>query len=76
MDPKKDRRVKKIEVTTDTPTEYELGIQLLTYRGGKENRERGGAETTEGGEGGSHEGENYTLSRGGSGRKACKNLEE
>ena len=39
--PSKNR--KKITVHTDTPVEFELGIQLLTYRGGREgieNRER------------------------------------
>ena len=35
------RRVRKIEVPTDTPSEFELGIQLLIYRGGgREGAER------------------------------------
>ena len=34
MGPKKGRMVRKIEVPTNTPTEFELEIQLLIYRGG------------------------------------------
>ena len=33
MGPKKGRRVRKIDVPTEIPTEFELGIQLLIYRG-------------------------------------------
>ena len=35
------RILRKIEVSTDTPAEFKLGIQLLTYRGGG-RRENGG----------------------------------
>ena len=64
MGPKKGRRVRKIEIPTDTPTEFELGDK----EGGEGGKRKGGRgiET----EGESHEGGNYTFSRGGSGRKA------
>ena len=43
--PKKGRRVRKIEFPIDTPIEFELGIQLLTYSGGgrRDNRGRRGS---------------------------------
>ena len=65
--------MRKIEVPTNTPTEFELGdTAAVVQRRGEERefkrkRERG-TET----EGGSHKGRNYILSRGGSLRKACK----
>ena len=70
MSPQKGIRVRKIAVPTDTHTEFELGDTHSRYteeggEGGKRQGERG-TET----EGGSQEGGNYTLSRGGSGRKA------
>ena len=34
---KPSKNCKKIKVPTYTPLEFELGIQLLTYRGGREN---------------------------------------
>ena len=40
--------MRKIEVPTDTPTVFELGMQLLTYRGGGKRVEGGGTRTTEG----------------------------
>ena len=70
--------VRKIEVPTDTPTMFQLGdtaVYIQRRREKRNQRERGrtSTETEEGeAEGGSHEGGNYTLSRGRSGRKACK----
>ena len=44
MSPKKGRKnVKKIEVPTDTPTEFELGDTATEGDGEGENREAGGA---------------------------------
>ena len=71
MDPKKDRRVRKIKVPTDSVPECELRGHNGRYTveeggdGGKRKRRRG----TEI-EGQSQEGGSYKLSRGGSGRKA------
>ena len=73
------RNVRKIEVPIGTPTEFQLGDTIVDIqkRGEKrEQREGGGRETTEGGEGrgGSQENRNSTVThRGGSGRKKNKN---
>ena len=78
MGVKKCRRMRKIVVPTDTPTEFKLEdtVADIQRRDGVERTERGGGggtETTEGGEGESQEGENYTLNRAGSGQKVTKN---
>ena len=46
MGPKKGRRVRKIEVHTDTHTEFKFGdtIQLLKYRGRRRGRQEKGRE--------------------------------
>ena len=80
MGPKKGRRQGKIEVPKDTPTESELedtAADIQRRRGQRDERDRKDKET-EGGDvkGGSHVGGNYTLSRGGSGQKKCKDREK
>ena len=71
--------MRKIEVPTGTHTEFDLGdtaADIQTRREETEQREReagGGTETTGGEKGGSQEGGNYTLNKGGSDRKATKN---
>ena len=62
MGAKKGGIVRKIEVHTDTPAQYELGIQLLTYSGGGNRGNRG--------RGRKAQGRKLQLSRGGSGGKA------
>ena len=69
MGPKKGRRMRKIEVSTDTQFEFRdtaADIQRREEQGTE--RVVGSTETTEGGqeEGGSQEGGNHTLGRGGS----------
>ena len=68
--------IKRAEVHTDMPTAFESGdtaadIQKMRRRESRERERGGGGTETEGGEaeGGSHDGANYTLSRGGSGLK-------
>ena len=39
MGPKKGRRVRKIEVSTDTPTVFELGYMAAGIQGRREERE-------------------------------------
>ena len=78
MGPKKCRKnVRKTEVLTDTPTEFELGDTVADIqrrrreereqreRERERERERGGKEITEGGEGegGSHEGQGMAEKR-------------
>ena len=75
--------MRRIEVPTNTPTDFELGDTAadIQRRGRRENREGGGGagggtETREGeeGEGGSQEGGNSTVTdRGGSSPKKTKN---
>ena len=66
MDPKKGRRnMRKIDVPTDTPTEFDLGDTAADIQRKREEREQsekgGGRETTEVKEGGSQEGGNFTI---------------
>ena len=81
MIPKKDRRVRKIEVPTDTPTEFELGDTAADIQRRREERvarQNGGRGTeTEGREveGGKKNGGNYTLCRV-SGRIVCKDKQK
>ena len=69
--------MRKIEVPTDTPTEFESGdtaTDIQRRREEREQREWGGdRETTEAGAGGCQDGGNSTVHRGGSGRKKTKN---
>ena len=63
MGPKKGRRMRKIEIPTDTPTEFELGDRAADIqRREKRHRNRGRKPA----------GRNYTLSTGGNDRKVCK----
>ena len=67
--------MRKIEVPTDTPTEFELGdtaADIQRRREKREARERGTETGRSEVEGGKKNGGNYTLCRGGSGRIACK----
>ena len=58
------KNVRKIEVPTDTPTDFQLGDIATDIPGRRERREQGERE------GGSQEGENSTVpDRGGSGQK-------
>ena len=72
MGPKKGRRVREIDVPTDTPIEFELRDTAADIQQEGEKRtekERGGStETAKGGERtGSHKRGKCTLGRGGSG---------
>ena len=74
MGPKKCRRVRKIEVHTDSIPEFKLGdtaADIRQRREEREARERGTETEREGQEGG-----NRTLTRGGSCRKACKDRQK
>ena len=67
MGPKKGRRVRKIEVPTDSVHKYKLGdtaADIQWRREERETREREGEAQKQG--------EEKPLARGGSGRKACK----
>ena len=66
--------MREIEVPTNKATEFELGEKRREER--KHREGVGGTETTMGGEGESQEGGKYTLSRGGSGHKACTDRQE
>ena len=72
----------KIDVLKETPTEFQFGDTADATQKRREEREQkkrgGGGIETEGGEteGGSHEVENYTLSRSGSGQKVCTHKQE
>ena len=73
MGPKKAREVRKIEVPTDSVPEFELGDTAAEKRGEWGKRRRGrGTET----EGGGEEGGSYTLARGVTGRKTCKDRQK
>ena len=68
--------MRKIDVPTGKPTEFELGDTAADIQRRREERggEGGGRERTERGEGGSQEGVKSTVKhRGGSGRKQTKN---
>ena len=73
MGPKKDRGVRKIEIPTDFPPEFEFRDMAADIQQRREERKGGrGIET----EGGSQEGGNYTLRIGGSGRKTWKDRQK
>ena len=64
------RRVRKIEVHKDITTKFELGVTAADIQRRKERRQEKGMKRHK--NRGGQEGGNYTLSRGVSGRKACK----
>ena len=76
MGPKKGRRVRKIEVPTDTVPEFELGAQQLISSGGgrtgRPEREREGTASATDGRGGKEGG----GKSGGSCRKKARNREK
>ena len=62
MCPKKGRRVRKIEIPTDTPTELKLGDTTANIHRRRGRQQKG--RKTHRNRGGSQEGGNYILSRG------------
>ena len=76
MGDKKDRRVRKIEVPTNSVTEFELGDcgRNTVEEGGEGGKSKGGRDTET--EGGDHGEGSYILARGVSGRKMCKDRQK
>ena len=76
MGPENGRGVRKIKLLIDTPTEFELGDTAadIQRRRGEAGKREGRRETET--EGGSQEGGYYTLRKGGSGQKACKDRQK
>ena len=76
MGAKKGRKVRKIEIPTDTPPEFELGDTVADIQWRREERVAKEREEEAQKKGGSQEGANYTLSRVGSCGKAYKDREK
>ena len=76
MGPKKGSRVRKIEIPTNTPTEFELGDMAADIQCRREEREAREREEEAQKQRGRQERGNYTLSRGPSGQKVCKDKQK
>ena len=76
MDPKKGRRLRKIEVSIDSAPEFDLGTLRQIYSGGGRGLRQGKGRKRHRNRGRRSGGRKLGITRGGSVRKVCKNRQK